>query len=373
MSTGMRVGILGGGQLALMLAQAGHRIGIEAVVYDPTEDACAQTVCPVMHSAFDDVGSLTEFANSVDVVTCEFENVPMTALEVCAKVVPIRPGPSSFFIARNRVREKAALQDAGWTTADFVEIRTEDDLKISADSIGFPCVLKSAEGGYDGHGQRVVRSMDELKLAWHQMGVAQLIAEKLVGFTRELSIIGCRARDGTYVTWPIVQNHHEEGTLLWSVAPAPNVNTLRASEASILLISLMKQLNHVGVLTLEMFDTPGGLVANEIAPRVHNSGHWSIEGCSVSQFENHMRAVTGRHLVIPETESTSVMVNLLGFAPPIERMRSIEMSHVHLYGKSPRSRRKIGHFTSLCSSAEESAQRLDAMLSVIRPNMYSQS
>ncbi|MCA9280012.1 MAG: 5-(carboxyamino)imidazole ribonucleotide synthase [Phycisphaeraceae bacterium] len=366
-----RVGILGGGQLAQMLADAGNRIGIASTAYDPTPDACAQTACPVMHQPFDDVDALTAFAKSVDVVTCEFENVPMIALETCAKVCPVRPGPHSFYVARNRIREKHALRDAGWATADFVEIRTDDDLTLAAETLGFPCIIKSAEGGYDGYGQQRVHSLDKLRQAWIQMNVSQAIVEKLVEFSRELSIIGCRAPDGTHITWPIVHNHHDDGILLWTIAPAQNVSEALETDAAQRLVALMEQLDHIGVLTLEMFDTPDGLVVNEIAPRVHNSGHWSIEGTSASQFENHMRAMVGRHLVIPELAHTSVMVNLLGSIPDLASLRAVSDTHIHEYGKAPRGRRKIGHVTSLCHSSSDVASRRDKLLSVIRPDLVA--
>jgi 5-(carboxyamino)imidazole ribonucleotide synthase len=350
----MEVGILGGGQLGRMLALAGYPLGVQCAVYDPAPDACAGQVAPHMRAPFDDADALARFAQDTQVITYEFENVPVETARRLEAQVPVRPTPRALELFQDRLLEKQFLQQVGIPTPAFAPI----DLENPADAleqVGCPCVVKTRHGGYDGKGQRVAHTPDEYLQAVAQLGGAPLIAEAFVPFNRELSAIGVRRHNGELRVYPLVQNHHHEGILRLSLAPAPDSNTLLPT-AQEYLKRLMDALQYVGVLALELFQVGDQLLANEVAPRVHNSGHWTIEGAHTSQFENHLRAILDLPLGSTAPRGVSAMVNLIGDIPPIAPILRIEGAHLHLYGKTPRAGRKVGHIT-LCADDYKSLKR----------------
>jgi 5-(carboxyamino)imidazole ribonucleotide synthase len=350
----MEVGILGGGQLGRMLALAGYPLGVRCTVYDPAPDACAGQVAPHMRAPFDDADALARFAQDTQVITYEFENVPVETARRLEAQVPVRPTPRALELFQDRLLEKQFLQQVGIPTPAFAPI----DLENPADAleqVGCPCVVKTRRGGYDGKGQAVAHTLDEYLKAVARWGGMPLIVEAFVLFERELSAIGVRRHNGELRVYPLVQNHHHEGILRLSLAPAPDSNTLLPT-AQEYLKRLMDALQYVGVLALELFQVGDQLLANEVAPRVHNSGHWTIEGAHTSQFENHLRAILDLPLGSTAPRGVSAMVNLIGDIPPIAPILRIEGAHLHLYGKTPRAGRKVGHIT-LCADDYKSLKR----------------
>ncbi|MDX6519728.1 MAG: 5-(carboxyamino)imidazole ribonucleotide synthase [Gaiellales bacterium] len=337
----MRVGILGGGQLARMIALAGHPLGVPCSFLDPSPEACAGPVGELVVDAYDSAAGLDRLASTCDLVTFEFESVPAAAAERLAAQVAVHPPAQALAIAQDRVHEKRVFQELGIETARFWAIDSQADLEAAA----LPGVLKTRRLGYDGKGQRVLRDRDDMTGAFTALGTVPLIAEQLVEFERELSIVAVRGRDGGVACYPLVENHHRDGILRVTHAPAPGLTpelqALGESHARLLL----DRLDYVGVLALELFQVGDSLLANEMAPRVHNSGHWTIEGAETSQFENHLRAVCGLPLGSTELRTPSTMVNLIGGTPPLAELAAIEGAHVHLYGKAPRPGRKLGHVT----------------------------
>jgi 5-(carboxyamino)imidazole ribonucleotide synthase len=336
-----RVGILGGGQLARMIALAGHPLGVTCRFLDPSPQACAGAVGELIVDAYDSPAGLDLLAEGSDLVTFEFESVPSSSAGRLAERVPVLPPAEALAIAQDRLEEKQLFRDLGIETPDFAAIGSQADL----DSASAPGVLKTRRLGYDGKGQRVVRSAAEGAGGFASLGAVPMIFEELIEFDRELSVIGVRGGDGSVACYPLVENHHRRGILRLTEAPAPDLTVSLQALAERYMRSLMERLDYVGVLALELFQVGGRLVANEIAPRVHNSGHWTIEGAETSQFENHLRAVCGLPLGSTAVRTPSTTVNLIGGLPPLPLLAAIEGAHVHLYGKSPRPGRKLGHVT----------------------------
>ena len=355
----MEVGILGGGQLGRMLALAGYPLGVQCAVYDPAPDACAGQVAPLICAPLDDADAIARFAQGKRVITYEFENVPVNAAWWASAWTPVRPTPRALELFQDRLLEKQFLREVGIPTPAFAPIDPENPAD-ALEQVGCPCVVKTRHGGYDGKGQRVAHTPDEYLQAVAQLGGAPLIAEAFVPFNRELSAIGVRGRNGEMHAYPLVQNHHHEGILRLSIAPAPDSNALLPT-ARDYLKRLMDALKYVGVLALEMFQVGDQLLANEVAPRVHNSGHWTIEGAHTSQFENHLRAILDLPLGSTAPRGVSAMVNLIGDIPPIVPILRIEGVHLHLYGKTPRPGRKVGHIT-LCADDYKSLKKTLAMV-----------
>lgn len=340
----MRVGVLGGGQLARMLALAGHPIGVSIVVLDPDRDCPASIAADVIEGAWDDPRAQEALAAAVDVVTFEFENVPVGAIEPIAKRVAVRPALEALRVSQDRLLEKETFGRLGIRTAPFERVDDQPSLERAVATIGLPAVLKTRRLGYDGKGQRVLRERGDVAGAFDALGGVPSILEGFIRFRREMSVLTVRSLDGASVFYPLAENEHVGGILCTSRAPAQVAPALE-STARNWARALSSELDYVGALALELFEDDAGLVANEMAPRVHNSGHWTIEGAETSQFENHLRAVVGLPLGSTAPRGLSVMVNLIGTMPDARAILEIPGAHLHDYGKEPRPGRKLGHVT----------------------------
>lgn len=341
----MKLGILGGGQLGRMLAMAAQPLGIRCTVYDPASDPCADQVCDHIRGEYDDFQSLYQFVQASDAVTFEFENVPIETARWLAERRPVYPPPRALEVSQDRFVEKSFFQTLGIPTPPFAAIETRADFDEAIRKIGLPAVLKTRRFGYDGKGQAVLRTTAEADAAWDSLGGRPLILEGFVPFRREVSTIAVRARDGEVEIYPITENEHREGMLHKSVAPAPDVGPEFAEHVEAYTLRVLAELHYVGVLAIEWFDVDGHPVANEMAPRVHNSGHWTIDGAVTSQFENHVRAVLELPLGSPAAKGFSTMFNWIGTHPPFTEVLANPLAKLHWYGKEPRARRKIGHVT----------------------------
>lgn len=341
----MNVGVLGGGQLGRMLALAGYPLGLRFRIYDTVPEAPAEHVADFMQGAFEDEIGLARFCDGLDVATYEFENVPVATAGFVAQRVPLRPSSRALAICQDRRFEKEHVSVCGVPTAAYAVVGTADELQAATERIGFPCVLKTRRLGYDGKGQTMLRGPGDTSAAWRAIGAVPAILEKFVAFDRELSLIAVRSAAGQIGCYPLVQNIHREGILRETQAPAPQLDPALQTLAEQYARHLLDPLDYVGALAIEFFECAGGLLVNELAPRVHNSGHWTIEGAATSQFENHLRAILGWPLGPVNAIGRSHMFNLVGFAPATPELMTIPGAHVHLYGKSPRPGRKIGHVT----------------------------
>jgi 5-(carboxyamino)imidazole ribonucleotide synthase len=353
----VNIGVLGGGQLGRMLALAGYPLGHGFVFLDPSPEALDRLGGHIVASP-DDERALAELAGRVDVVTYEFENVPVAAARTLAARVPVFPPEEALAVSQDRLVEKSLFARLGIPTAPFAGVDSLPALESALERIGLPAVLKTRRLGYDGKGQRVLRARDDVAAAWTAMDGAACIVEGFVRFTRELSCLAVRARDGAASFYPLVENHHEGGILRRSLAPAPRCSGALHAEATALARRLADHLDYVGVLALELFETEGGLLANEMAPRVHNSGHWTIEGAETSQFENHVRAITGLPIGSTAAIGHSGMLNLIGAWPEPSAILATPGAHLHLYGKAPRPGRKVGHVTVRADDAAQLAERV---------------
>jgi 5-(carboxyamino)imidazole ribonucleotide synthase len=341
----IRLGILGAGQLGRMMALAGYPLGVRCTLLDPAEETSAAQVATVMTGRYDDPDTLDRFVTGLEAVTYEFENVEADALDHIEARVPVRPVRRALEVAQDRLVEKSFFRDHDIETAPFAPADSLEELRAAVAQVGLPAVLKTRRFGYDGKGQVVLRTEDDVDLAWEAVGGVPLILEGFVPFDRELSILSVRDPGGALAFYPLVQNHHAGGILRRSFAPAPEVGPALEDRARYYATRLVQDLDYVGVLALELFQVGNRLLANEIAPRVHNSGHWTIEGAETSQFENHIRAVLGLPLGSTAMRGHAAMVNLIGAIPPIpEALRRPDV-HLHLYGKEPRPGRKVGHLT----------------------------
>lgn len=340
---GPRVGILGAGQLARMLALAGYPLGIQCILLDRSPQASGAQVAPIVPGAFDRREDLEQLRDLVDVVTFDIENIPGPLLISLGERVQVYPPPVAIATTQDRLEEKTLFQSLGIPTTAFVRIDGPKDLAAAAATLGWPVVLKARRLGYDGRGQRVAKTAAELASAWQALGAVPSIAEAWVPFERELSLIGACGADRETVFYPLAENTHVEGILRKTVAPFPDPPLQATAERW--LRALFDHFGYRGIMTVEFFVVDGALMANEIAPRVHNSGHWTIEGAETSQFENHLRAVLGWPLGSAAARGHAAMINLLGKAPPVGELLEMSGVHVHLYGKEPRTMRKLGHCT----------------------------
>ena len=336
-----RVAIVGGGQLALMMAQAAASLDVEIICLEPHEICPASKAARIIEGAYDDISALQKLVSKADVLTYEFENVSPEALTQFEKQIPIYPPIQALGKTQNRLIEKNFLQSLDIPTAPFKAINSFRDLEDAIEVIGFPAVLKTQEGGYDGKGQWVLKTKEDLVSLTEVLKITPCILEGWVRFERELSLIAVRSTTGEVAFYPLVENSHENGILRESRAPFVN-NALQA-EAEAYLRRLLEALSYVGVICVEFFHQAERLIANEIAPRVHNSGHWTIEGAVSSQFENHLRAILGMPLGSTEAKGSSLMINLIGELP--SEQKSLNGVYWHCYGKEPRPLRKLGHLT----------------------------
>ncbi len=355
----MRVGILGGGQLGRMIALAGHPLGVTCTVLDPADDCCAARVCRHVRGEFDgDYAALYELVLASDVITYEFENVPVETARWLAERVPVYPPPRALEVSQDRVTEKLFLQSLGVPTPPFAAVETRAEFDAALTDIGLPAVLKTRRFGYDGKGQAVLRTPAEVEAAWERLSGRPLILEGFVSFDRELSLIAVRDAGGDVVTYPLIENWHVDGILHRSVAPAAGVTDELYELAVTLTEHILAALNYVGVLTVEWFQQDDELLVNELAPRVHNSGHWTIEAAETSQFENHLRAVCGYPLGSAAATRHAAMYNFIGKLPPVAHVLGAPNAHLHRYGKADRPGRKVGHVT-VCDAEPPELTRLD--------------
>ncbi len=343
---GDTIGILGGGQLGRMLSLAAARLGLRTHIFDPSADGPAQQVSAAATiAAFDDTDALRAFADAVDVVTYEFENIPDDALNIIETTTEIRPGRKALVTSQDRIVEKDFLCGLGLRTAPYRAVDNAEDLEAALAEIGPEGILKTRRFGYDGKGQVRLKAGDSVKDAWSQMAGAPAILEGLVPFSVEISVIAARGVDGAVACFDPGENVHKDGILHQTTVPA-NVPSRLKMDAIVLAGQILNALDYVGVLGIELFVTPQGLLVNEIAPRVHNSGHWTQNACTVDQFEQHMRAVAGWQLGRGERHSDCVMENLIG--DEVEAWQNVSDDGLHLYGKAEaRPGRKMGHINRI--------------------------
>ena len=359
------VGIVGGGQLARMLVLAGARLGLRFKIYDPSPDACAGALAPLTCGAFADANALLAFARDLDVLTFDFENVPASTLAALGRDIKIAPNPEALAMTQDRLSEKQAFTQLGIPVAPYRAVSTGVEMQQAVAELGAPGILKTRTLGYDGKGQMRVNSTDDAQAAFASLGLSPCVFEQMVPFSRELSIIAVRAQNGDFRCYPLTENVHDAGILAVSLAPARvsnELNTLAQAHAR----KVAEHFDYVGTFALEFFQLGAAqlgesLVLNEMAPRVHNSGHWTIEGAECSQFENHLRAVTGLPLGSTELRQASLMLNWVGELPDAVAQLSCANLAWHDYGKSARAARKVGHSTLCADSIELLAVKLDAL------------
>ncbi|HEY0230432.1 MAG TPA: 5-(carboxyamino)imidazole ribonucleotide synthase [Dokdonella sp.] len=351
------VGILGGGQLARMLALAGAPLGLRFLVVDSAADACASQVAPLVRADWRDFDTLEDFARRIDVATFDFENVPADTADWLTTHTQVFPNPRALAVAQDRLAEKTLFREIGLDTPAFAAIDSRAELDAAVAAIGLPAVLKTRRLGYDGKGQAVLRAPADADAAWAALGGTPLILEAFVPFEREVSVIAVRSRNGEFRHYPLTQNWHASGILSASLAPAPRAEGLEQAAVAHAR-ALAERLDYVGTFALELFVRDGHLLGNEIAPRVHNSGHWTIEGAICSQFENHLRAVLGLPLGDTAARGLSVMLNWVGELPSATAVLRESDAHWHDYGKEPRAGRKVGHATVCARDGAEMRDRL---------------
>ncbi|MDA0691531.1 MAG: 5-(carboxyamino)imidazole ribonucleotide synthase [Nitrospinae bacterium] len=357
----MNIGILGGGQLARMMAEVGSSLGLSFIFFCPDRYACAAPFGEHLYAPYDDTSAQKRFVKWADVATYEFENIPLSVVESLQQQIPLHPASSVLSVARDRLAEKLLFRTLGIPTAKFAPVDSLEQLINALEDIGLPAILKKRTQGYDGKGQALLRKASDLSAAWERVGKVPCIVESMVAFRRELSIIAARNQKGEIVFYPVSENHHRDGILRLAISRQDDPMQVRA-EAKIR--GVMDNLDYVGVMALEFFQVGDQLFANELAPRVHNSGHWTIEGAETSQFENHLRAICGLPLGKTSSAQTSAMVNLIGRLPVEAQIRNIAGASLHFYGKEERPGRKVGHvtLTSGDCSPEEFDLRLAALL-----------
>lgn len=356
------VGIIGGGQLALMLAQSVQGMGVKCTVLDPDPDCCAKAACEHIVADYHNERALKQLAERCDVVTYEFENVPAQAAELIASLTPLHPNPEALHFAQDRHEERKMFKELGIAIPDYEPVDDADDLAAALCELGTPAILKARRLGYDGKGQVLVGDDLHAEEALAAIGGVPAILDRFVEFTRELSVIATRAGGGEIVYYPLSENVHRGGILRRSKAPARDVPQALEETAREAIRKVLERFEYVGTLAVEFFVVGQGddatLLANEIAPRVHNTGHWTIEGAQTSQFQNHMRAVMGMELGPTDATGCSAMVNIIGDEPRPGSLDSMPEAHVHMYGKAPRPGRKLGHVTLNAPTEQE----LDAQL-----------
>jgi len=361
----MNIGILGGGQLGRMIALAGYPLGFRFRCFDPSPEAVAGHVMPLTVGSFQDLTALGRFAEGLDLLTYEFENIPLWAAEFLASQVEMHPSPMALAISQDRVEEKTFFQSMNIPTAPFAALEGREEYEVALGNIGLPAVLKTCRLGYDGKGQFVIQTKDDIEAAWNKLQGVPLILEGFVKFDREVSLLSVRSTTGETRFYPLVQNFHQDGILQRSLAPAPNLTPELQTLAEVYATRVLDALGYAGVLAIEFFQKDDRLIVNEMAPRVHNSGHWTIEGAVTSQFENHVRAIAGLPLGSTEVKGHVGMINLLGNVPDRAAVLGTEQpaqsTHLHIYGKKALPGRKLGHITIVAQGAQERDQEMNSI------------
>jgi len=356
----MQVGIVGGGQLARMMALAGAPLGLRCSFLDPKHDACAAPFGTHLSGAYDDPNALHRLARRSDCLTWDFENAAVEPLRAVSHEVPVRPDLAALQASQDRLAEKRVLNDLDVPTARFHAVGARPDLLEGVDRVGLPAVLKTRRMGYDGKGQALLRRAEDYEPAWRKLGGSELILEEFVPFDWECSLIAVRGIDGEIRYYPLTHNVHHEGVLSVSRAPVTGAGALETIARGH-LERLLTHFGYVGVLAVEFFVVDGRLIANEIAPRVHNSGHWTIDGAVTSQFENHLRAVCGLPLGDTGAHAEALMVNWIGTMPQAAPFLRIPGLHWHSYDKQPQPGRKLGHATIAAADSSTLAARIQAL------------
>ena len=358
------MGIVGAGQLGQMLALAAYPLGLRCTFLDRSADAPGAQVAPILLGDLENPVRLSELAARSDVLTFDWENISGSALAPLEKSALIRPPRAALETSQDRILEKRLFSRLKIPVAAHAAVDSKDDLVRTVNRLRLPGVLKTRRMGYDGKGQFVLRNAGQIDDAWDAIGTAGLIYEKFQEFSREISLVGARSATGATVFYPLSANSHTGGILRHSVAPFADARLERTARSY--LKRVMGALDYIGVLAMEFFVVKGRLIANEMAPRVHNSGHWTIEGCVTSQFENHLRAICDLPLGSTRPVGHTAMVNFLGTLPDRDRLLAIDGLAFHDYGKQPRPGRKLGHCTILRSSAKDRNAGLAAALKLVQ-------
>jgi 5-(carboxyamino)imidazole ribonucleotide synthase len=349
-----------------MIALAGYPLGQRFVFLDPGAESAAGHVGALRVGAYDDEERLTELARKSTIVTYEFENVPVASARFLNELVPVYPPPSALEVSQDRLDEKQFFERLGIPTAPFAAASSEAELETAVAKVGLPVVIKTRRFGYDGKGQMILREPGDVARAWNALGAAALIVEGVVPFERELSILAVRSTKGETKFYPLVENEHRDGILRLSFPKSDAWTEAHQERAEAYAAKVLAELSYVGVLAIELFlKADGGLVANEMAPRVHNSGHWTIEGAETSQFENHVRALLGLPLGSTRMIGWSGMINCIGKLPPRDAVLAVEGAHLHAYGKDASPGRKLGHVTVRADDKKEMCDRIEALIPIV--------
>ncbi|HEY6483194.1 MAG TPA: 5-(carboxyamino)imidazole ribonucleotide synthase [Steroidobacteraceae bacterium] len=363
----MTVGIVGAGQLGRMLALAGYPLGLDFLFLDPAPEAPAGQLASILHGAFTDTKLLGELSRRCEVVTFDWENVSVEALRTMSGPARIGPPIRALAAAQDRVSEKRLFERLQIPTTRWRAVSSHSQLERAMREIGLPAVIKTRRLGYDGKGQSLVRTRDDALRVWRELGTVPLLYEEWVGFDCEVSVIGARSTRGEIAVYPLNGNVHSQGILRLTRAPFGPPRLGRLAEAY--LRSVLAYFRYTGVLAIEFFVRAGKLIANEMAPRVHNSGHWTIEGAETSQFENHLRALLGLPLGATRARGFCAMVNLIGSLPPRPQLLSMSGLHLHDYGKQPRPGRKVGHCTVVAATARARDRQARRLLAELAPGV----
>ncbi len=357
----MKIGVLGAGQLGRMLALSAYPLGHQISFLTLSKEAPSSLLGKTfIHDNNPDV--INKFADDSDVVTYESENTDVAIVNEIAKTTKIYPGDLSLHSTQHRAREKVLLKKLNIPCAPFELVNNVSDLSQAIKNIGLPAVLKTTEDGYDGKGQFLIKSESQINDAWEAMSGVESILEGFINFKRELSLIAVRGVDHNLKYYPLVENTHHKGILRLTMAPAQEISESLQKKAESYMNLLISEMNHVGVLTLELFDSDDDLIVNEIAPRVHNSGHWTIEGAQTSQFENHIRAITNSPLGDTSVKSKfNAMINIISVHGPTNKVLETNNAHLHLYDKKERENRKLGHITITSNSFTELQKSIDKL------------
>jgi 5-(carboxyamino)imidazole ribonucleotide synthase len=364
----MNLGVVGGGQLGRMLSQAALPLGIKTKFLDPSDQSCAAATGRLICAPYDDADAIRQLSEHTDAVTFEFENVPPVTVEKLAESLPVYPSAQALATARDRWTEKYLFRQLNIETPAFEKIDDQQMLNLAINELRYPAVLKTRTLGYDGKGQKIIRSSGDVDGAFELLGGVPLIIESFIEFEYEVSCIGVRSKSRECVFYPLIKNEHHQSILYRS---QPIKNSILQTQAESIVKKIMEALNYVGTLAFEFFVKDDLLIANEIAPRVHNSGHWTIEGSATSQFENHVRAVMGLPLGSTETRGEVVMYNLIGRMPAIQELLAVPGVHLHNYDKAERPGRKIGHITVTSENLMQLKARCEKIESLLVNNLGS--